>query len=223
MVPGCIAQSTIGRRRADTRTARTNRATGRGRRGRFTSDDDPIDHPRPMKGSRPPMRPHVPVGPALLAVLAVTACTSATPGWTYAPAPPATPVASAAPSASAGASASAAPSASAGASAAARVDRGSADPGGRSGRRVRRPRRSRRRPTPPFQIEFDNKDAGVPHNVALQGRRPAPRSSRATIFTGVATRTYDVPALDAGRVHVRVHRPPEHDRDPHRPVTGATA
>ena len=28
--------------------------------------------------------------------------------------------------------------------------------------------------------------------------RPAPSCSRATIFNGVETRTYDVPALDAG-------------------------
>ena len=46
----------------------------------------------------------------------------------------------------------------------------------------------RRRPATPFAIDFDNKDAGIPHNVAIhQGladRRR--RSSRATIFNGPA-------------------------------------
>jgi plastocyanin len=51
----------------------------------------------------------------------------------------------------------------------------------------------------PFQIQFQNKDAGVPHNVSLhQGGSTGAELFKGTIFNGVETRTYDVPALDAG-------------------------
>ena len=51
-----------------------------------------------------------------------------------------------------------------------------------------------------------------------QGRQRRRACSRARSSPASTTRTYDVPALDAGRVHVRVHRPPEHDRHADRPV-----
>jgi len=49
----------------------------------------------------------------------------------------------------------------------------------------------------PFQIEFDNKDAGIPHNIAI---KDASGSDVFTgeIFPGVAVKTYDIPALPAG-------------------------
>ena len=51
----------------------------------------------------------------------------------------------------------------------------------------------------PFQIEFDNKDNGVPHNVAIhQGSPTGQEVFRGEIFSGVAKKTYDVPALPAG-------------------------
>ena len=51
----------------------------------------------------------------------------------------------------------------------------------------------------PFQIEFDNKDAGVPHNVAIhEGSPTGPSVWQGDIFPGPEKRTYDVPALDAG-------------------------
>ena len=51
----------------------------------------------------------------------------------------------------------------------------------------------------PFQIQFQNKDAGVPHNVSLHlGGSTGAELFKGTIFNGVETRTYDVPALDAG-------------------------
>jgi len=51
----------------------------------------------------------------------------------------------------------------------------------------------------PFQIMFTNNDAGIPHNVVIHKDSPTGEvvfSGR--IFSGVATQTYDVPALPAG-------------------------
>ena len=51
----------------------------------------------------------------------------------------------------------------------------------------------------PFRIEFDNQDAGVPHNVAIHlGSPTGTEVFKGAIFPGVATQTYDVQALDAG-------------------------
>jgi cytochrome c oxidase subunit 2 len=51
----------------------------------------------------------------------------------------------------------------------------------------------------PFQIEFENKDAGIPHNVAIhQGSPTGSVVFKGEVFPGVATKTYDVPALPAG-------------------------
>jgi plastocyanin len=51
----------------------------------------------------------------------------------------------------------------------------------------------------PFQIVFDNKDADTPHNVSVhQGSATGTEVFKGEIFNGVATKTYDVPALAAG-------------------------
>ena len=51
----------------------------------------------------------------------------------------------------------------------------------------------------PFQIVFDNQDAGIPHNVAIyQGQAGGPTLFKGEIFNGVETVTYDVPGLPAG-------------------------
>ncbi len=49
----------------------------------------------------------------------------------------------------------------------------------------------------PFQIEFDNKDAGVPHNVEIKDAN-GQSVFKGEIFNGVAVKTYDVGALAAG-------------------------
>jgi plastocyanin len=50
-----------------------------------------------------------------------------------------------------------------------------------------------------FKIDFTNNDAGTPHNIAIhQGDASGPEVFKGEIFNGVETRTYDVPALDAG-------------------------
>jgi cytochrome c oxidase subunit 2 len=51
----------------------------------------------------------------------------------------------------------------------------------------------------PFRIEFENKDAAVPHNVAIHRGTPTGEEVfKGEIFNGPAKRTYDVPALEAG-------------------------
>ena len=68
-----------------------------------------------------------------------------------------------------------------------------------SGHRVRQGRRSRPRPGSPFQIEFTNDNAGIPHNVAIHKGSPTGEIVwQGEIFSGVDSRTYDVPALPAG-------------------------
>jgi len=146
---------------------------------------------------------------ALVVTVLVACSSSAQPVWTYAPTPPPTPApsgasASAAPSAAAsaapsGAAASAAPSgspagspaASGGAAetvlqlAAANIAYDQTDLAAPAG--------------VPFQIAFTNNDAGIPHNVSIhQGSPTGTEVFKGTIFTGVATQTYDVPALPAG-------------------------
>lgn len=49
----------------------------------------------------------------------------------------------------------------------------------------------------PFKIDFENKDASVPHNVEIKDASGASVFKGET-FPGVGTRTYDVPALAAG-------------------------
>jgi plastocyanin len=122
---------------------------------------------------------------AILCAWLLAACTSANPGWTYQPAPPITP----APSVEA--SASAEPSASAGGGSGAvaisasgiAFEQTAVDaPAGKA-----------------FQIAFDNKDAGTPHNVAIhKDTATGAEVFKGEIITGPATATYDVPALDAG-------------------------
>jgi plastocyanin len=115
------------------------------------------------------------------AILAGCADTSA--GWTYAPAPSLTPPPSSA--------------ASAGASAAAS---GNLDVVQISALGVKYEQTSVTAPADtPFQVSFENKDAGVPHNVSLHlGDVNGAELFKGEVFPGVATRVYDVPALDAG-------------------------
>ena len=144
--------------------------------------------------------------------LALVACSSATPGWTYAPAPAITPPPSTepAPSTEPGVSAapsggvSAAPSSapSAGASAA---PSGPAPSGPSSGTSIEIAalniafdKAELAAPADePFRIVFANNDAGVPHNVEIKDSAGT-SIFKGEIFNGVETRTYDVPALAAG-------------------------
>ncbi len=137
---------------------------------------------------------------ALLAVLAVAlaACAAeATPGWTLSPTPTPTIAPSVQPTAAPSGAASAAPS-------------GEATPapsGGTAGVVLTLTAQGTAYDTDtlevpantPFQIVFVNNDAGIPHNVAVHKDSPTGAEVwKGEIFSGVATKTYDVPALPAG-------------------------
>jgi len=52
----------------------------------------------------------------------------------------------------------------------------------------------------PFTIHFENKDQGTPHNVAIhQGSPTGQQVFMGEVFPGVATKDYQVPALQAGQ------------------------
>jgi plastocyanin len=120
---------------------------------------------------------------ALLCLVAVSACTAASAGWTYAPASPTPPpVASGSPSASAEASAN--PNLVMISALGIKYEQ----------TEVTAPADK------PFQIAFENKDAGTPHNVSIhQGGATGNEVFKGDIFPGVATKNYDVPALAAGQ------------------------
>jgi len=116
-----------------------------------------------------------------LLALALVACTSTEPGWTYAPAPSVTP----APSGSAEASASAAPSGA---------------PGGITlvAHNIAFDTSTIAAPADAeFQIVLDNQDASVPHDVAIKDASGT-EVFKGETFPGVAIKTYDVPPLVAG-------------------------
>jgi plastocyanin len=118
---------------------------------------------------------------ATLSLVLIAACTTASAGWTYVPAPSMTPIPSTAGSAE--------PSASGGDN----VVQISA-----LGIKYEQSSVTVKADTS-FQIAFDNKDAGVPHNVTLhQGDATGAELFKGAIFNGVETRTYTVPPLDAG-------------------------
>jgi plastocyanin len=145
---------------------------------------------------------------ALVVTVLVACSSSAQPVWTYAPTPPPTPAPS-------GASASAAPSAAAsaapgGAASAAPSGSPAGSPAASGGAaetvlqlaaaNIAYDQTDLTAPAGvPFQIAFTNNDAGIPHNVSIhQGSPTGTEVFKGTIFTGVATQTYDVPALPAG-------------------------
>ena len=70
----------------------------------------------------------------------------------------------------------------------------------------------------PFQIEFDNKDASVPHNVVDPPIAAGAEVFKGEIFPGPAKRVYDVPGARRRDVRLRLHRPSEHDRHVDGPV-----
>jgi len=116
-----------------------------------------------------------------LIALALAACSSAAPGWTYAPAPSVTPI----PSTSAGASGepSQGPSGPVVQIAAKDIKFSTAE--------MTAPADT------PFQIEFQNNDDGVPHNIEIKDGGDTV-AFNGDIFSGVDKMDYAVPALAAG-------------------------
>ncbi len=130
----------------------------------------------------------------VLSALAVAACSSsAGPGWTYAPPTP-TPAVTPAPSGEASAAPSGAPSSEA------PSDGGSA--GGsvvkEAALNIAYVNKDLTAPADvPFKLEFDNQDAGIPHNIDIKDASGADVFKGET-FNGAAVKVYDVPALKAG-------------------------
>ncbi len=124
---------------------------------------------------------------AVLTVLAVAACSSAAPGWTYAPAPSATPVSSV--EASGPAVASGEPN---GSPAAGTIEL--------TAQNIAFDKAELQVPADTaFQLVFHNQDASVPHDVAIhEGSPTGAEVFKGEVFPGVDTKTYDVPALKAG-------------------------
>jgi plastocyanin len=120
----------------------------------------------------------------VLCLVTVSACATASAGWTYAPAPSLTPPPAA--SGSPGASAEASANPNLVMISALGVKYEQTDVTAPAGK--------------PFQIAFENKDAGTPHNVSIhQGGPTGNEVFKGEVFPGVATKTYDVPALTAGQ------------------------
>ena len=150
---------------------------------------------------------------AVLSLVALAACSAAAPGWTYAPAPAVTPAPSAAASAgTSGPPASGGPAPSAASGAPASGAPASGAPAGTpaassatgavviSAFGIKFEQATVNAPAgKPFQISFENKDPGTPHNVVIhQADANGAVLFNGTVFSGVETRVYDVPALAAG-------------------------
>jgi plastocyanin len=119
---------------------------------------------------------------AMISAAIVGACTSESAGWTYTPAPALTPAPSS--------DASAEPS-----------EPGDLNVVKISAQGIKFEQTTVTAPAnTPFQIQFENKDAGVPHNVAIRlGSATGAELYQGTVFNGIETRAYDLPAYDAGQ------------------------
>jgi plastocyanin len=134
----------------------------------------------------------------LVVGLAAAACSSAEAGWTYAPAPSPTPVPSgaasgapsSAPSTQASSPASGAPSSAPSASTSGAVVTITAQGIAFTTHEVTAPSGG-------FTLAFDNEDNGVPHDVQIKDASGS-KVFETEIFPGVATRQYQVPALQPG-------------------------
>jgi len=140
-------------------------------------------------------------GSAAALTLVLGACAaSGSAGWTYAPEPSVTP----APSASGSPAASGSPVASATASAST-APSGSGGTGGSGGAALQISAQNIAFSTTTlsapagqaFAIDFDNEDAGIPHNIEIKDSSGASKFM-GTIVTGPTKTTYNVPALAAG-------------------------
>ncbi len=153
--------------------------------------------PRSLPVTMRTIRRSLSLAPLLLALAALAACSSGgQPAWTYSP----TASPSAGPSGAPGSAAPGSPAAS-GAGAPTEV------PGGGAGgalqltaQGVNFDKKDLVAPAnTPFKLTFVNNDGGIPHNVAIHKDSPTGAEVfKGEIFSGVATKTYDVPALPAG-------------------------
>lgn len=129
-----------------------------------------------------------------IGALALAACSASAPGWTYAPAPSVTPLPSVEPSASADASAApsdAAPSGEPSGAPSGPVLQISALNIAFDTDELSAPADTA------FQIDFQNDDLGIPHNVEIKDGSGTSVFT-GEIFNGVDKRVYAIPPLAAG-------------------------
>ena len=172
------------------RTAPHDLATG----GPSAAVDSISTRDRPSAPTKGPNRPCVSrascPSPSCPGVV-IAGCTTASAGWTYAPAPSATPAPSTA--ASAAAPAGAAPSGS-----------GQPDRGQISALGIKYEQTTVTAPAgTPFQIAFENKDAGIPHNVSLH----LGGATGAELFKGDRLQRRRDPDLSTSRPSTRASTP----------------
>jgi len=149
---------------------------------------------RPPRSMRPIRIAAVPILAAIVAVMAAACVSTASPGWTFAPSPPS----SAAPSAAGSAAASGSPAVSASAAS-------SAAPSGATGSVINLkaqnlafdPKALTAPAGAAFQIAFDNQDNATLHDVVIKDAG-GKELFKGDLVTGVAQKTYNVPALQAG-------------------------
>ena len=67
----------------------------------------------------------------------------------------------------------------------------------------------------PFELTFNNNDAGVPHNVEIESADKSQTLFDGDVVNGVTSVTYNVPALPPGHVLLPVQGPSEHERHGH--------
>jgi plastocyanin len=153
---------------------------------------------RPPRSMRPIRIAAVPILAAIVALMAAACVNTASPGWTFAPPPSSSAAPSAAgsagPSASAAASSAASPSAASSAAA-------SGATGSVINLKAQNLAFDPKALTAPagaaFQIAFDNQDNATLHDVVIKDAG-GKEVFKGDLVTGVAQKTYNVPALQAG-------------------------
>jgi plastocyanin len=151
---------------------------------------------RPPRSMRPLRIAAVPILATIVAVLAAACVSTASPGWTFAPSPPSSAAPSAAGSAGPSASAAASPAPSAASSAAASGATGSVV--NLKAQNLAFDPKSLSVPAgAAFQIAFDNQDNATMHDVVIKDSS-GKEAFKGELVTGVAQKTYNVPALQAG-------------------------
>jgi len=151
---------------------------------------------RPPRSMRPIRIAAVPILAAIVALMAAACVNTASPGWTFAPPPTSSAAPSAAGSASASAAASSAASPSAASSAAASGATGSVI-NLKAQNLAFDPKALTAPAGAAFQIAFDNQDNATLHDVVIKDAG-GKEVFKGDLVTGVAQKTYNVPALTAG-------------------------
>ena len=153
---------------------------------------------RPPRSMRPVRIAAVPILAAILAVMAAACVSTASPGWTFAPPPPSSAAPSAAGSAGPSASAAASPGTSPSAASSAAASGAAGSVVNLKAQNLAFDPKALTAPAgAAFQIAFDNQDNATLHDVVIKDAG-GKEVFKGDLVTGVAQKTYNVPALQAG-------------------------